>query len=129
MKKLLVLFIVLILCASAIVGCSSSGNITSTWKSQKDPASSQSPLFSVWGFSSSNVFAVGDQGTILHYNGKVWSNMTSGTTNDLLGIWGSSSSNVFAVGDQGTILHYNGKGWSNMTSGTTNDLLGIWGSS
>ena len=52
-----------------------------------DPASSQSPLFSVWGSSLSNVFATGNDDTIIHYNGNGWSNMTSGTTNNLLGIW------------------------------------------
>jgi hypothetical protein len=55
------------------------------------------------------VFAVGDDGTIMHYNGSVWSSMpnpVSGTTIHLYGIWGSSSSDVFAVGEKGTILNY-----------------------
>ena len=86
MKKLFILFIVMILCVSTIIGCSSpSDNTSPTWISQKNPASDQSPLASICGTSSSDVFAVGAQGTIIHYNGKGWSNMTSGTTNDLLG--------------------------------------------
>ena len=52
------------------------------------------------GVPASDVFAVGDGGTILHYNGSTWSSMTSGTTNYLRGVWGSSGSDVFAVGDQ-----------------------------
>ncbi len=56
----------------------------------------------VWGDFGADVFAVGDGGTILHYNGSVWSEMTSGTTQDLEGVWGSSGSDVFAVG--GTII-------------------------
>jgi hypothetical protein len=63
-------------------------------------------LFGVWGSSGSNVFAVGDSGTILHYDGSSWSSMTSGTSNDLEGVWGSSGSNVFATGEGGTILHH-----------------------
>ncbi len=65
-------------------------------------------LYSVWGSSGSDVFAVGDYGTILHYDGSTWSSIPSGTTNYLLGIWGSSGSDVFVVGDHGTILHYDG---------------------
>jgi photosystem II stability/assembly factor-like uncharacterized protein len=63
-------------------------------------------LYGVWGSSPSNVFAVGDSGAMLHYDGSAWSAMSSGTTTDLYGIWGSSPSNVFAVGDSGAILHY-----------------------
>jgi hypothetical protein len=86
-------------------------------------------LEGVWGSSGSDVFAVGDNGTILHYDGSTWSPMASGTTNNLFGVWGSSETNVFAVGSNGTILHYNGSTWSSMKSGTTNRLEGVWGSS
>ena len=37
-------------------------------------------LFAVWGTSATNVFAVGANGTILRYNGAVWSRMMSGTS-------------------------------------------------
>jgi hypothetical protein len=60
----------------------------------------------VWGSSPSDVFAVGDGGAILHYDGSAWSAMSSGTSIYFTGIWGSSPSNVFAVGDSGAILHY-----------------------
>jgi hypothetical protein len=86
-------------------------------------------LKGVWGSSGSDVFAVGQYNTILHYNGSAWSSMTSGTTNGLKGVWGSSGSDVFAVGNSGTILHYNGSAWSSMASGTTTNLYGVWGSS
>jgi hypothetical protein len=32
----------------------------------------------VWGSSGSDVFAVGDKGTILHYDGSAWSAMDDG---------------------------------------------------
>jgi hypothetical protein len=62
-------------------------------------------LDGVWGSSGSDVFAVGEDGTILHYDGSSWSSMSSGTGEWLYGVWGSSGSDVFAVGDSGTILH------------------------
>ena len=37
-------------------------------------------LSDVWGSGGSNVFAVGDAGTILRYDGSNWSAMSSGTS-------------------------------------------------
>jgi hypothetical protein len=59
-----------------------------------------------WGSSGTNVFAVGESGAILHYNGSAWSPMSSGTATNFNGIWGSSGTDVFAVGWNGTILHH-----------------------
>ena len=84
-------------------------------------------LREVWGADSSNVWAVGNTGTILKYNGTAWSAQTSGTTANLLGVWGTSATNVWAVGSGGTILKWNGTAWSAQTSGTTKDLFAIWG--
>jgi len=86
-------------------------------------------LYGIWGSSASDVFAVGNSGAILRYNGSTWSAMTSGTTRYLRGIWGSSASDVFAVGTGGTILYYDGAAWGIMTSGTANDLHAVWGAS
>lgn len=92
-------------------------------------------LRGVWGSSSTDVFAVGAAGTILHYDGYTWSAMESGTRSDLYGIWGNSSHDVFAVGDDNIILHYNGSVWSIMPLSTTqlgryyNRLSSVWGNS
>jgi hypothetical protein len=58
-----------------------------------------------WGSSGSDVFAVADNGPILHYDGVAWSPMSS-PDGDFYGVWGSSGSDVFTVGRYGTILHY-----------------------
>lgn len=87
-------------------------------------------LSSVWGSSGSDVFAVGDDGTILHYNGSSWTSMDSGTTAWLSSVWGTSSSNVFAVGDDGSVLYYDGSNWSTLVEGPKNyQYQSIWGSS
>ncbi len=62
-------------------------------------------LFGIYGISSDNVYAVGGNGTIMHY-GNSWSAMTSSTTNTLKGVWGNCSNSVFVVGAGGVILHY-----------------------
>ena len=44
------------------------------------------------------VFAVGDNGTILHYDGRMWSRMDSGTTAHLGWIFGTDKANLYIVG-------------------------------
>ena len=58
---------------------------------------------SVWGSGASDVWAVGDSGTILHWDGSAWTSASSGTTFALFGVWGSGANDVWAVGDD-TIL-------------------------
>jgi photosystem II stability/assembly factor-like uncharacterized protein len=85
-------------------------------------------IMGVWGDSPTDVFAVDRDGTILHYDGSIWSEM-SGGSEWLSAIWGSSPTDVFAVGPYGTIVHYDGNTWTEMDSGTTERLWGVWGSS
>lgn len=83
----------------------------------------------VWGTSATNLWAVGDSGTILRYDGKVWAPIASGTTANLNYVWGVSDSDVWATGDAGTLLHWDGTKWSQLTlpSGFIQNLYGIWG--
>jgi formylglycine-generating enzyme required for sulfatase activity/plastocyanin len=96
------------------------------WQNPKPQGNS---LQSVWGSSGNDVFAVGYNGTISHYDGSNWTAQASGTTDTLESVWGSSSTDVFAVGESGKILHYDGSNWTAQTSGTYETLYGIWGSS
>jgi hypothetical protein len=84
-------------------------------------------LMAVWASASNDIFAVGLQGTIVHYDGASWASMTSGTTEDLYAVWAAAGNSVFAAGDNGTILHYDGSSWSVMTTPATNDLKGLFG--
>ena len=84
-------------------------------------------LYGVWGTASADVFAVGENGTILHYDGASWNSMDSGVSVALFDVWGCSSTDVFVVGQNGVICHYDGTGWSEMSSGTSKHLKGVWG--
>jgi hypothetical protein len=94
-----------------------------------DPLSRNIYLRGVWGSAGNDVFAVGDSGTVLHWNGSAWSKMTTGTTAELHRVWGTSGSNVYASGVGGTLLRYDGSSWSAVTVPTTESLERIWGSS
>jgi hypothetical protein len=81
------------------------------------PSPTQEFLKGIWGAAADDVFAVGDGGTILHYDGADWRPMASGIGENLEAIWGVSGTDVFAVGTGGTILHYDGVDWNPMPSG------------
>jgi len=78
-------------------------------------------LNGIWGDGTGNLWAVGEGGTILYYNGSAWSTQESGTVYGLYGIWGADALNIWAVGGMGTILYSNDSGdtWTPQDSGTT----------
>ena len=80
-------------------------------------------LYSVWGSSASNVFAVGAGGRILRYNGTAWSAMTSPTNRNLARVAGSGANDVWVVGDS-VLVHFDGTQWTNFP--LNDDLQGVW---
>ena len=68
------------------------------------------------------MFAAGDRGTILRWDGTRWSAQGTPVSDDLWGIWGANSSAVFVVGNNGVILRYDGQTWRRMTTPVGNAL-------
>lgn len=100
-------------------------------------------LNAVWGSSGSNVYAVGDSGAFLRYDGSSWSQVQS---SDSLfqamvtpysypswAIWGSSATDVYVAADDGELIHFDGQHWTLVpdNDGRTTGLFvtGIWGDS
>ena len=106
-------------------------------------------LYKVWGSSSNDVFAIGEDVAdythdhiIIHYDGSEWSEVYHTSTYTLNGIWGSSSSDVYVAGystederwGSGIVLHYDGSSWSEIMDeydhfGTKYGFDTIWCSS
>ena len=91
-----------------------------------------STINDIWGTSPSNLFVVGDDGYICHWNGETWSDQPLGMdlNFDLEGVWGSSADDVWAVGDKYSdpvILHWEGQSWQNVDVTFDEPLQGIWG--
>ena len=87
-------------------------------------------LRAVFELAPSDVWAAGDLGTILHYDGTRWSATPSPVGVSLKGLWASSPTDVWAVGDNGFILHFDGGGWTVVaTSPAGLGLNAIWGTS
>jgi hypothetical protein len=126
------------------------GSVWSRMPNMPDPEPpNQTVLFSIWGTSSSNLYAVGTleygEDLILQYNGAAWtaawtSNFGFGTSASLGGVWGPSDSEVFSVGNWcfeifttsagGQIVHYSGGLWTPLMSlEAQGSLHGVWGTS
>lgn len=89
-----------------------------------------SHLNAVYGFDLSDVWAVGEGGTALHWNGSTpWTAFPTGVTGTLHSVWGLSPSDVWAVGAAGLMLHWNGSTWSTEPTVTSRDLYAVGGKS
>jgi hypothetical protein len=81
-------------------------------------------IYGVWGTAADNVYAVGAQGTLLHWNGGSWTLQASlgGGTADLRSVYGADATHVWAVGTAGAAAAFNGAVWKAipMLSGTAN---------
>jgi hypothetical protein len=87
-------------------------------------------LNAVSGTSSSDVYLVGDNGTILHGSGTTWATQTcpAGSVR-LLSIWAISAGDIYIAGGSNSIMHSAGGGsWILQTPvDATVELRGVWG--
>ena len=83
-------------------------------------------LLGVWARSPTDVFAVGEGGAIVHFDGTSWQPMSSGTTRTLRGVYATATA-AYAVGDGGTVLRHDGAAWQPMASNVVLDLYAIHG--
>jgi hypothetical protein len=65
----------------------------------------------IWGTNACDVWAVGNAGTIWHWDGSTWESVDSGTTANLLDVMGADREHVWAVGERGSVLFFNGTAW------------------
>jgi len=101
------------------------------WAPQASPtvADPTNPMLrGVWAATPSDVYAVGERGWVVHFDGSVWSAQPSNVTNNLTAVW-STGKDAFAVGEFGTIIHNDGSGWRRMTWPTGEFLTFVYGSS
>ncbi|MGB0716057.1 MAG: hypothetical protein ACPGXK_09275 [Phycisphaerae bacterium] len=78
-------------------------------------------LFKVWG-AGSRVFAVGQSGVIVEFNGTAWQQMDSGgATDQFISLWGTGEDNIVAVGGlvQPQVAHFDGSTWTTTVDNTS----------
>lgn len=86
-------------------------------------------ILSLWSDGLGQVFAVGDEGLVLHWSGAEWERMPFGTKSALYGVWGMDAEHLLAVGDFGQVMRWNGKRWDEFNAGTEHFLFDVWGRS
>ena len=86
-------------------------------------------ILGMWGTGPDCIYAVGDEGLILHFDGLRWQRMPSGTQSALYGLWGLERDRLLAPGDFGLMLRYNGSEWTEFNVGTESFLYSVWGDS
>lgn len=89
-----------------------------------DPEGLLPPLRAVWGSDARHVWAVGERGTIVFWNGMQWTSVLSGTTEDLFAVWGSGPSDVWVAGAV-SVRHFNGRAWAPI-EGLASPPTAIW---
>lgn len=93
-------------------------------------------LLSVWGTSSTDVYAVGADARdgsgplVLHFDGADWTRLPTGQTSGTLWwVFGFEGGPIYMGGDGGVILRYEGGTFTRMTTPSTTTIFGIWGAS
>lgn len=84
--------------------------VTGTTRRRVIPTAS-ALLYAVWAADSTNVFAVGANGTVLRYDGVRATPLPTGRTDFLIDVWGTSPADVYVLGRGGTVLRWNGARW------------------
>jgi hypothetical protein len=92
-------------------------------------------LFGLYSIDANNVWAVGNNATVIKWNGSTWQTTGSiGVTQQRFTIWASSANNIYAggAGTNNALIHYNGTSWNNITVASnwgSGSVRSIWGSS
>ncbi len=82
-------------------------------------------LNAVWAANLNDVFAVGDNGTVLHRRDNVWTALTIPTTEDLRGVGGVSATDLWVTGTNGAVFHYDGETFTPRGSFAA-DIHAVW---
>jgi len=93
------------------------------WKTQSSGVKKN--LYGLWGPSFGDVYGVGTDGTVAHFNGTSWSIQQSPATTTLRAVHGADGE-VWAVGEKGGVFRFQGTKWEQVTYNKINNLKAVW---
>lgn len=101
------------------------------WRELSSPdlsASGVGAFFKVWGTGPDHVFIVGQNGTVLHWDGESLQEEQVDTELDLISLWGAGPESVTAVGGRanGVLAHWDGSSWTTHSLAPLAGMNGIW---
>jgi hypothetical protein len=71
---------------------------------------------SIWGRDSWDVYAAGESGRVIHFDGIGWTQIETGIDATIVSIRGTSDGFIFAATTNGSILKYDGAAWTTLHS-------------
>ena len=83
-------------------------------------------LAGVFGSSPSDMWAVGEAGTVVALRRARGRRRAGGTSANLRDVWGTGPTTCGPSGDGGTVLHYDGSAFAPVASGTTANLSAVF---
>ena len=96
-----------------------------TWQ---NPLPQGNNLEAVWGRSPTEVYAIGGQTTLMHWDGGAWSVAERPSSLPVYDLWGLDSGDIFAAGYDGTVVHFDGVSWAPLDgysyTGTSELIIG-----
>ena len=92
-----------------------------------NPLPQGNALSGMWGSSASDIWAVGDFGTAMHYNGQTWSLINTNTSKHLNGVYAPAAGTAVVVGDAGLVTRWNGTAFVSEPSGIVANINSVWG--
>jgi len=84
-------------------------------------------VFALWGSSAADIWAVGENGLLLHWDGASWQLNQSPSSAAITGIWGSANDDIWAVDGFGHFLHFDGIAWRLSAAQNFGPLTSVWG--
>lgn len=124
--------VLLPLLASLVLACPSDPEPSGSWTLVHSGLSGA--LLSVWGTSSTDVWAVGGDAldgsgpTVIHFDGEAWERIpTDETQGNLWWVHGFEGGPIYMGGDGGVILRYESGTYTKMVTPGTGTVFGIWG--
>lgn len=97
------------------------------YEQKQCPIQSYSRLEKIWMDRKDNAWTVGENGTILRWNGAAWFSTLAGRNEFIAGVWSGVTGEVWVVGTDGLILRWDGSAWTQQPGGTSRPLSAIWG--
>jgi hypothetical protein len=84
-------------------------------------------LNAVAGAALDDVWAVGEEGVALHFDGNAWTAFDTGVTATLWAVFAPASNAVIMVGNNGTAIRWNGTAFEPLPTGVDNNLYAVHG--
>jgi hypothetical protein len=97
------------------------------WEAMTSPTNLA--LFAIGGATVLDLWAVGQDGVLLNFDGAVWTEQTRFTGQSLWDVWGIQNNAVYTVGSSGVAYKWDSEIWTPLPTGVDNVLYAVHGAS